>query len=111
MTYPISGDMDDFAASAHGIVGKGPPLSGRQAALHRKARERIEAKTLPVEMPATVWGGPGSGERCALCNRRIEIYDIEFEYAHGNREFRFHRVCHAIWQTECEQHGRLTSHA
>jgi hypothetical protein len=62
-------------------------------------------------MPATVWGGPGSGERCSLCNRRIEIYEIEFEYTHKNRDLRFHRACHTIWQEECEQQRSSSSAA
>ena len=58
---------------------------------------------LPPDMPATVWGGPGSGERCALCNRRVETHQIEFEYANKGKGVRFHETCHMIWWSECER--------
>lgn len=79
------------------------PFTEQEKILRLIARRRIETGDLPCEMPATVWGGPGSGEQCSLCGAPITSQEIEFEYAYQARDFRFHRLCHGLWQLECER--------
>lgn len=39
----------------------------------------IDDGTLPRRPPIELWGGPGSGRRCTICERPILAEDLEFE--------------------------------
>ena len=47
--------------------------------LRGKAREAIEARTLPNRPPDQVWGGPGTGARCAICGASTTHAEVELE--------------------------------
>jgi hypothetical protein len=86
------------------------PLTEPQEALRPIARERIAKGQLPCERPSRMLGGPGSGQLCSLCDKPIERYQIEFEIEpEGATEqtFRFHTLCHSIWELECASHDSL----
>lgn len=78
-------------------------------ALVELARDRLSKGRLPVGSPQRIWGGPGNGAVCALCEQVVTRLDIEFEVefevqfalaAPGSRTLHFHRRCHAIWDAE-----------
>jgi hypothetical protein len=73
-----------------------------------KAREAIQGGKLPSRDPDRMWGGPGTGANCAICNAPVKPDDIEFEIAfdrHGDGAglltYRFHNQCFVAWQFEC----------
>jgi hypothetical protein len=47
--------------------------------LREKAREAIKAGTLPARSPDQVWGGPGTGARCAICGDSTTHAEVELE--------------------------------
>ncbi|HEX6080291.1 MAG TPA: hypothetical protein VF197_11710 [Methylomirabilota bacterium] len=47
--------------------------------VHARVRNLIDAGTLPRRPPIELWGGPGSGRRCTICERPILADDLEFE--------------------------------
>lgn len=79
------------------------PLTELQEALRPIARERIANGRLPCERPSRMVGGPGSGQVCSLCDRPIENYQIQFEIELRGATFRFHTVCHSLWEHECDR--------
>lgn len=71
--------------------------------LRRRAREEIEKGALPQHSITLVWGGPGSGEPCAVCGELIRTSQVEYEMTDpgGGAALRFHLACHWVWQLEC----------
>jgi len=55
------------------------PLTQLEAELRPIARERIATGQLPREVPTKMWGGPGSGQPCALCDKPIRHEEVELE--------------------------------
>src|SRR6185437_2198059 len=47
--------------------------------LRMRAREAVLAGRLPNTAPERIWGGPGTGARCAVCDEPIEPSQPEFE--------------------------------
>jgi hypothetical protein len=72
--------------------------------LRLEVRRRIAAGRLPCEPQADLWAGAGDGQLCSLCDRLIDSQQIEYELQFGaNPEtvYRFHRICHQLWELEC----------
>lgn len=71
--------------------------------LRRRAREEIHNGRLPELLTASIWGGRGSGLRCAVCGDCIRVDQVEYEITNprGGEPFRFHPPCHTVWQLEC----------
>lgn len=74
--------------------------------LREKAREAIKAGTLPARSPDQVWGGPGTGARCAICGdstTHAEV-ELEIEFADdgypGGRSRYVHLRCFSIFELE-----------
>ena len=80
------------------------PLTQHELELKKIAIQRIQQRSLPSQVPRTFWAGPGSGEPCSLCDRKIDKTETEYELAAplGGAEVpvRFHLRCHALWQLE-----------
>jgi hypothetical protein len=77
--------------------------------LRREARERLERGELPRLSPLRIWINQGAQEACSLCGAAITEseteYELEFELRFDLSRselvpFRFHALCHAIWQME-----------
>jgi hypothetical protein len=89
----------------------GSPLSGTQmpdqdseaGALRARARERIQQGRLPRNRAARTWGGLGSGLPCDLCDAPILAnepeFELQLELSSSSAVVRFHRECHAIWES------------
>jgi hypothetical protein len=80
------------------------PLPQHELELKALAAERIRQNRLPARPAKSVWAGPGSGERCALCDRTIDELETEYELEApvptANSVVRLHLRCHALWQLE-----------
>jgi hypothetical protein len=77
--------------------------------LHTKAREAMRAGNLPLRSPDRLWGGPATGDRCAVCGDSTtpgEIaLEIEFTRASeaGRTSYHVHPRCFAIYNRELER--------
>lgn len=50
-----------------------------ETTLRIRAREALRTGRLPNARPEAIWGGPGSGDSCAICAEPIERHQSEFE--------------------------------
>ncbi len=50
-----------------------------ESILRDKAREAVEQRTIPNRPPDRLWGGPGVGAPCAVCDRAVEKAEMELE--------------------------------
>ena len=78
-----------------------------EAVLREKARECVLKGKLPSRRPARVWGGPGVGAHCAVCEHAVRRYDLELELQFergtdvpGLDRFQVHTRCFAAWEFE-----------
>ena len=75
-----------------------------EAELRRRARERVNSGALPSQPETRLWGGQGTGLRCALCDapsERDQIeHEMQFEENGQLRTVRFHAKCAAAWELE-----------
>jgi hypothetical protein len=89
------------------------PLTKLEQALRLAARERIASRQLPSGGLSRMWGGYGTGQLCALCDKPIQPNEIEYEVEHPGaavQTFRFHIVCLSAWQLECARDDYLMKH-
>jgi len=72
---------------------------------------KVGSGALPCEPPTRVWGGPGTGTPCALCDEPVPKTEVEYELQFPTDEpgvpkpprcFHFH--CHAAWSKVCLEH-------
>lgn len=71
--------------------------------IRARIRTMVETGEFPCEESGKVWAGRGSGTHCAACGETIESTQIEFEVAlSATTMLRLHRLCHHIWQEECQ---------
>src|SRR5260370_42350769 len=71
--------------------------------LRDKARQAVEQRKLPNRPPDRLWGGPGVGAPCAVCDRPVDKAEMEFEiqFARGGGTpyfdvFHVHTRCYAV---------------
>jgi len=81
--------------------------------LREKAREAIQSGKLPARRSDRMFGGPGSGQRCAVCGKplpreEVEI-ELEFNQRHGLDQYHLHHRCYAAWEFERTKGG--TAHS
>jgi hypothetical protein len=107
--------------------------------LRARAREVLRTGKLPNARPERIWGGPGIGQRCALCDEPIERNQSELELQYPDprkgkpvpgdtatsggksREptHHIHVRCFAVWESErkngqslsgCSKEGIMKAH-
>ena len=73
--------------------------------LREKARQAVEQRRLPNRPPDRLWGGPGVGAPCAVCDRPVEKAEMEFEIQFARDGgipyfdvFHVHTRCYAVWE-------------
>ena len=90
------------------------PLTQFVSALRPIARDRISKGHLPRKVRSTLWGGNGSGQLCALCDKTISPSEVELEVEAlingAVRTLRFHVLCESAWQLECARDDSLNQH-
>lgn len=89
---------------------------GDESVLRARAREAIKVGNLPDHRPEHVWGGPGSGESCAVCGDTVDKGDVELELQFaaspgaGAPNYHLHAQCFAAWELE-RRNGSPNGHA
>lgn len=74
--------------------------------LREKARQAIETGKLPDRSPDQVWGGPGTGARCAICGGATTHAEVELEIEFagdgypGPSSHYVHLRCFSIFELE-----------
>lgn len=78
-----------------------------ETALREKARVAIEKGTIPTTAPDRVWGGPGIGASCAICDSSVRTSEMELEMQFARDggaprldACRVHIACFAAWEFE-----------
>jgi hypothetical protein len=78
-----------------------------ESKLREKAREAIQAGKLPDRRPERMWGGPGVGASCVICDKPVTReeaeFELEFAQDDGNpsaRNYHIHVRCFAAWEFE-----------
>ena len=76
--------------------------------LAEMVRDKIDAGALPLDRPAQLWAGQGSGGSCAACDLPILSSQVEFEPQYeGRAAFRLHVGWHGLWEAERHRRGYL----
>jgi hypothetical protein len=70
-----------------------------------KARLAVEQRKLPNRPPDRLWGGPGVGAPCRVCDRPVEKDEMEFEIEFARDGgaphfdgYHVHAQCFAAWE-------------
>ena len=76
-----------------------------EQALRAKAREVLDTGKLPNGRPDRVWGEPGVGASCAVCELPVQHDQVEFELEFARRgdnadKHHVHIRCFAAWEFE-----------
>jgi len=89
-------------------------LTQFEAELRPIARDRISKGRLPRQGCSTLWGGNGTGQLCALCDKTIPPAEVELEVEAlingAVRTLRFHVLCQSVWELECARDDYLKQH-
>ena len=69
-----------------------------------RARAAIQAAKIPIRRPDRMWGGPGAGAPCVVCQMpisrdQLEV-EIEFDRLGGPDKLHVHIRCFAAWVLE-----------
>lgn len=75
--------------------------------LREKARQAIQGGMLPNRSQDRMWGGPGVGANCVICNEFVnrEELEVEIEFALDGdgpqvNTYHFHVRCFGAWEFE-----------
>ena len=109
MQQKHNGHGSDGEPQENGGSGPDGAEAGSEGALRRRAREAIAAGRLPNRPAAQMWGGPGLGEVCAVCEAPVTTQEMGFELefdpdrtqADGrSAPAQMHIRCFAAWEFE-----------
>lgn len=85
---------------------------GDEAVLREKAREVVQAGTLPNRRPDRTWGGSGIGADCTVCGTPVKHDELEFEIEFARNgdnphldTYHLHVRCFQAWQVERNNAG------
>lgn len=88
-------------AEGPSTVAPRPPDTRRAAVA---AREAMRKGHIPSRLADQLWGGPGSGGGCAICNETLRPhqveYELEFSHGVGAGTYHVHVACCMAWETE-----------
>lgn len=73
--------------------------------LREAARRAIRSGAVPGHRAERIWGGLGTGARCAVCKVKVPQDDIELEVEFivdegRSRSLHMHQRCYASWEAE-----------
>lgn len=84
-----------------------------EVTLRSKAREAIHAGKLPNHRPQRMWGGPGVGSCCPICDQPVKRDELEYELqfvADADcgipSNCHVHIRCFMAWDSECQRAER-----
>jgi hypothetical protein len=73
--------------------------------LRAKVSQHLSEQKLPSRAPDRIWGGPGVGAPCAVCEQPVTRSEMEFEveFARDGSAphfdvFHVHLRCFAVWE-------------
>ena len=74
-----------------------------ESAIRARVRAMVQTGEIPCDEPAEMWGGSGTGHRCAACGLAIPATDkeLEVELASGQM-IRLHPTYYVVWMDECQ---------
>jgi hypothetical protein len=75
------------------------------------ARTAIRDGKIPGKPSTRVFGGPGKGERCSICDTPITAMGLDLEFEPEGITCQAHLDCFSAWQTECENGEATTAFA
>ena len=76
-------------------------------ALRARIGRLIDAGRLPLQAARRIFGGYGSGIRCAACEEPITSDQVEYELEHGPASMlNMHLTCYSLWQVHCAMRAR-----
>jgi hypothetical protein len=82
-------------------MAPGPP---DESSLRAQARDAVRQGKLPARRPDRMWGGPGVGAPCTICELAVtgnELeFEVEFDTPGGLEQFHVHVRCFAAWEVE-----------
>jgi hypothetical protein len=85
-----------------------------ESELRAKAREAIRSRRLPNRAPERMWGGPGVGASCVICDTPVKRDEVEFELEFAPdggdpdpRNYHVHVRCFAAWEFERPVNSRV----
>jgi hypothetical protein len=84
--------------------------------IRQMIRRRLVDRTLPRATPSRIWGGPGLGLTCGVCELPVtaDQSELQVELFDGYEApmlevLHLHTVCFALWELErTDGHGPLT---
>ena len=84
-----------------------------EARLREQAREAMRSGRLPAKPQDRMWGGPGLGVRCVVCDLAItkDQLEMQIEFGHdgakpGIDAYHLHVRCFAAWEFERNKPAR-----
>jgi len=76
-----------------------------EPALREHARQALEQNKIPNRSPDRVWGGPGVGAPCTICNKPVSKNEMEFEIQYSMDDgtpnlavYHVHVRCFSAWE-------------
>jgi hypothetical protein len=79
--------------------------------LRERVRDAIQAGNLPNRAPDRLWGGPGTGARCAVCGESTIEGEVEFVYDNlvDRKSYYAHPRCLHVFETEVQKLAGATA--
>lgn len=76
-----------------------------EPALREYARQALQQRKIPNRAPDRVWGGPGVGASCTICDKPVHKDEMEFEVQFsvdgGSPHFAVYHIhvrCFSAWE-------------
>jgi hypothetical protein len=84
------------------VVTWATPEATVPATIAAMIRKKLDAGTLPLNSPAKLWAGLGSGRLCVACEQPIQSSQAEYELEYDDDRAvpRFQAACHGLWEEE-----------
>jgi hypothetical protein len=94
----------DSPSPATGPAPAKPAARKDQRRLAAHVRRALREGRIPGRPADQMWGGPGSGAVCAICDQRLESHAVEYEleFAEGRDAgaYHVHVACCMAWEAE-----------
>jgi hypothetical protein len=82
------------------FLQSGAPSMNKDQTLADRILDKLVANDLPREESGRTKSGVGHGNSCDVCGECVQKTQVEYQIAVGNRLFRLHLGCYALWTAE-----------